>query len=755
MRASIVMLLSLLYGSHGAADDLYTNVRWAIFHEGCNVFDVRSEPGDDALAPAAERRACYLAVQRHNTEASQVIANATDDALDEVATRAAADIPKAFNLREHLLWVMDHEGQRGAFRRLVRDGQFPTVRFVYRRLQSHNDNARNLLAAVSNAQLRDLVLEIDRALPPDPSRNPLTGRVDDVTVSLPAAALDDTGLTRLQRMALERSRPETWTTKRAPVGGHLDTVVQKLYGTQSETFTKELAELVRQVSQLPGPFVSPGQQLRAPDLPVRPLFPKVGVAQVFDTNTGRVTTRELATGEFLSFDAALSASSFAITGNPADIDVVLRSLSPGVIEKAYTGPTYETVTLIPQQANVTAGPCGTPPPGAAGAIPAADTGGLYFVVDFFKKTDKEPCPHGARVVEVLAQQFERAGKPELVSRIVPIEADYYRNKAELNKYLDEYVARADPADSGSIDGSVKYHKKRDPKKEKIGPFEVPIIYVQAVYDHILNNPRAYVASASFFTAGTEHSLFPPSFKSNRRVLMLAAVTDDPGNVEDYQLEPIRTFYTMRRDAGVLLVGALLKDSKAFGMTSQKGDGVSCVGDGEGWGDNKTCIKPGERGTSFATPAVGAALFVSQLASACTPTATEWRDRALRTVKIVPEIAGRYVAPGVPQTQWMGVTTPAMIVNANDRASGIATPSGTITYSTSDGTSTATTQFGRSGSRVSAVQRAGAKWYLYFEDAARWQEVVVTAIDLTYTTPTGDRRVTKSDFDNQIKGVIIL
>lgn len=150
----LAMILSSLAVA-GHADDraeLKQGVKWSIFHEGCRVY-----AANDQIGNITDIRNCVYATQQHNQHALDLIGNANDALLLQVVKESVAEIPDEFHLREGFSWVMYHEGQKEQIRVMLGNGNFEGIRSVYHDKQNHNPNARNLLAAVSNAQIRELV----------------------------------------------------------------------------------------------------------------------------------------------------------------------------------------------------------------------------------------------------------------------------------------------------------------------------------------------------------------------------------------------------------------------------------------------------------------------------------------------------------------------------------------------------------------------------------------------------------------------
>lgn len=151
----LVFVASVICASCLYADDrseLKQNVKWGIFHEGCRVY-----AGSDQIGNITDIRNCIYQSQTHNQRALDLIGGVNDDLLVQVVTESASEIPGEFQLRDNFSWVMYHEGQKEQIRTMLGRGNFEGIRSVYHDKQNHNPNARNLLAAVSNAYIRDLV----------------------------------------------------------------------------------------------------------------------------------------------------------------------------------------------------------------------------------------------------------------------------------------------------------------------------------------------------------------------------------------------------------------------------------------------------------------------------------------------------------------------------------------------------------------------------------------------------------------------
>jgi hypothetical protein len=128
---------------------LKQHVKWAIFHEGCGVF------AGDTRAGLGGLRNCFMVVESHNKEAKYQISAHDDVTLSAVVDESVAEIQA--ETVENFRWVCDHEQQGAAMHRLLAAGDIGAIRRVYSAYQQHNPNARNQLAAATDAFVRHLV----------------------------------------------------------------------------------------------------------------------------------------------------------------------------------------------------------------------------------------------------------------------------------------------------------------------------------------------------------------------------------------------------------------------------------------------------------------------------------------------------------------------------------------------------------------------------------------------------------------------
>jgi hypothetical protein len=143
-----------------AADaDTQTNVYWAVWHEGCRVFGPAppSSPFSDKMNSISTLRQCAYNKQSGNVHARDEISNLSNDQLAAVFLQAEHDIPATYMLAVNFDWVCHHEGQLNTLRQMEGRGDYEGIRQVYFTKQQRNPNAKNLLNAVTNKDIKDLL----------------------------------------------------------------------------------------------------------------------------------------------------------------------------------------------------------------------------------------------------------------------------------------------------------------------------------------------------------------------------------------------------------------------------------------------------------------------------------------------------------------------------------------------------------------------------------------------------------------------
>lgn len=127
------------------------NLKWCVFHEGCNVFDGSNRK------PAEDVRSCCFGFQEHNDNALCQVRKIPGQDLSGIIDEIAQEVPNEFQAAVNFSWVCDHERQGARIHELAKNKRFGEIRAIYGAFQAHNPNARNILAAVSDDGLMALV----------------------------------------------------------------------------------------------------------------------------------------------------------------------------------------------------------------------------------------------------------------------------------------------------------------------------------------------------------------------------------------------------------------------------------------------------------------------------------------------------------------------------------------------------------------------------------------------------------------------
>jgi hypothetical protein len=142
-----------------STEDAKPHISWCIWHEGLSVFKPWRDdgPNPEELRAIQDIRAGMIKLQEHNVVAISLITRLNDQTLEPLVLECANEIPSAYSLRDHFRWVCYHEGWMPEFRVWSANRMFGYIRHTYREKQEHNPNARSLLAAVRDSEIKELV----------------------------------------------------------------------------------------------------------------------------------------------------------------------------------------------------------------------------------------------------------------------------------------------------------------------------------------------------------------------------------------------------------------------------------------------------------------------------------------------------------------------------------------------------------------------------------------------------------------------
>ncbi|WP_231679010.1 LysM peptidoglycan-binding domain-containing protein [Ralstonia pseudosolanacearum] len=284
--------------------------------------------------------------------------------------------------------------------------------------------------------------------------------------------------------------------------------------------------------------------------------------------------------------------------------------------------------------------------------------GRLYLLDYFAAPGSQKCEHGDLVYDKAVQTLETIGAGALRDRIVRRNIDFYTDRDNNLKFIEDWIRRSFFGDIQSqyLEALKTLRDRVAPPKGASTQLAIPGLFLQAIYADILAKPDTLVISSSF-TTNSITSAFPQELRLSRRVSLVAAVLNVNGavlesTIYDYQ-EPLRTLRQLGDDLGAVLVGYKDGNGVPKGMYSQTGVGVTTIDFGTVVGTLDTCKGKADIGASFAAPTVAAKLLVARLIwpQQGTPgDAIAARRRLLMSGKVEDALLGKYRSAGTPTIQ---------------------------------------------------------------------------------------------------------
>ncbi|WNG19326.1 hypothetical protein [Cystobacter fuscus] len=398
----------------------------------------------------------------------------------------------------------------------------------------------------------------------------------------------------------------------------------------------------------------------------------------------------------------------------------------------YLGPTVESILLeLP----------GTSGPGAAVSTPVSPlpppltpnqtivslnpmAHDELYLLDFYG--NDTACAHGNKVHDVAQQVLQDIGAPQFASQINPVELAFYPFNPDALDRLDRFIRKYRQEVRVSLEGYRNLLVKQ--YRHNTNKHIVPILYLVALYDELLERNPSAIISSSFFTTADPFKVFPNSFKPGGGALLFSAALNTPGDVEDTPYEPQKTFWQLRHDYGVVLVGGTDTNGKAFGMSSSKGAGLSCLARGAGY--RGRCVTEDERGASFATPAVASMLLVAR---------SFWRLNnepvsgvaAKRRLLLASRPYLQFkqsAAMGSPQPDKLFLKGGSYAFSKGQSAVVLPLLRGSVTYQLADGEDNMR-RFKRG--EISGIDFQSDSDFLFFDDIQRWVPAKIVSLNLSF------------------------
>lgn len=468
--------------------------------------------------------------------------------------------------------------------------------------------------------------------------------------------------------ALERAKmPSASRVIKVKEGQTLSHIVDDRYRYDARNYpktTNKLIEVLAEVNNVPDPNrIRVGQKISLPDFPVRPLTQaRSDSLQYLSGLTNSMSVTRLAKiekiGRIHQFvdDKPENAATWALRLSAEQLKMFNDSVGSDVLSNrgVYEGAPNQLYTLnVPKITSALPDTQKLPTQQTIdfAGIKSSDAPKMYLL-DFFAGTANNPCPHGAKVYDVVSQALEVYGGKHLINNVIRKDLDFFANSKELKRFVDKYI------DSIS-DGSTRLALRKSIEAIIDSPsgkeaYAVPSLYLQALFADIMQDPSPAIISSSFWTRTDAFRLLPSSYSRDSNINIFSAVSDNEKFVEKIEREePVKTFRDLRRDYPVSLVVGADGVGSLIGMQSMNGDGIAAMGQSSGWGSENSCIKPADMGTSFSTPSVAATAFLARAFwkhAGKNVSANDLKVRLMLATNLKPQYVGLVASAGEPLLQ---------------------------------------------------------------------------------------------------------
>jgi hypothetical protein len=462
------------------------------------------------------------------------------------------------------------------------------------------------------------------------------------------------------------SEPNEWPEERVPDGECVHRIVatRYRYTDRHPAVRDALADLIVRANNLESPSSCPaGLSVRVPKIPPRPYDEGADSSEVQLVSAESDEIRRLDADSVASVTAEGQvsrlhrAANWMFEATPHTLRRFERALPDSLPPEAFGDALYIgapsaygvlSAPTVELDATAKEWPALPTAKVAAGLVPA-DAGRL-FLFDFFERLDSTGRAHGVMVEDVARAALAAYGAPQLSVNIERVELDFWDNRGKVRQQAIDEVEAYLPYLNEGVAGTYRGYLEQWKRRPRPANNAVPGIYVEALYgNRILRNKPAVLASA--FYGYLEGRILPPFQLAEFPIVLVSAVLNGPGSTIEGigQVEPQRTFAALSEHFGIVLVGATDANLQSIGMFSGVGSGVTVAGRGTGW--QGRAIRPNDRGTSFATPSIAAAILVAQAArlqKGDTISAHDIVRRLALASEVVPNLVGRYASAGIPR-----------------------------------------------------------------------------------------------------------
>jgi len=596
----------------------------------------------------------------------------------------------------------------------------------------------------------------------------------------PSSMDDETRASIISSIAIAK-KTNGWKKIVAQKGDNVYSIVNKEYryfDSKHKKTSKVIADSIKSANKLDKHnTIKENQVLLIPPIAKRPYSKgsenKYSQVVTLSSNYPKLSSKDTAvkSPDIITSKPLQLASTWVYEMTPEENELFLASLPDSIKKKVlnkslYSGPRDELADVLVSK------PTDIQSIAISRKVPAESTKiklgkldksvfGKYYLLDFYA-SDNDSCSHGNLVLDAAYHVLDEYGLQHLKNNIVPIELDFFKNKDFALKQIYKYITSQNiNLKENLMPVYERLKKSKAPKPDKDNNIHsIPLLYLQALYSNLISQSDTSLISSSFYTYFEGYKVLPPTYMPDSNISLITAVLDDSKSIiEDFAfIEPLRTFHDVRKNYGVVLVGAEQDLGNYFGMVSKSGDGVTCLENGQVLGSSVNCSAVKKLGTSFSTPVIGVKLFLAKAfwkANDLTILANEAKLRLIMSSDILPDYVGKFASGGIPNLEKMLLLTGAFGLDKNDNFVSLnsAKSKSYIEVKNDNGGMPIRFVFQRGINGFSGLQVIGEQSFIFVESSMKWEKVDIVSI--FFDIADGPPIKSIGDFNNKFKGVIVL
>ena len=567
-------------------------------------------------------------------------------------------------------------------------------------------------------------------------------------------------------------------------GDNLYNIIARKYRFSDGQYPQAAGALARQIvntNKLKSrAAIKGGQVLTLPNLPARPLSKgaSTDLTQELNFETSTVSLRDETSTDVVPLESESTlqlrdGATWKAQLTNSQLEELLAALPPEekdavLRDQVYVGPGREIGDVFTLE-NAAAVAGGTGPELAAPPNPApvdslsaltSERAGVYAVLDFFHVP--VGCAHGILVLDKIRATLTQLGAAQLNANIMPIELDFFANRATALKEVQAYINSMGSTIRQALQPTYDWLKTlpapSNGSSTSAAGKPVPLIYLQAVYGNRLHDPRTAVISSSFYVNYDGYQVLPNGYQADSAIPLVSAVLDDQGSkIEDVQIfEPLMTFRNEGKGLGLILVGAQSAPGMFLGMSSRTGDGVTAIANGSVTGTTGACATQTAVGTSFAAPVIATDLLVAKAIWASRSEKVSAREAKLRMLvssDIDPAYVSLFASGGVPRIDKLLLPSGCYGIRADGTMTVLADAAGSSFVEVSTGAGLPDHFVFRHGDAgFSGIEIVGTHVFIFREATMKWESVQVARI---HFNANGSAFDSIAAFGTQFQGALLL